>query len=253
MREEREHVDASRRNLIAAGIVVVVVALIGFAVFAVNSTKDDTVRPLVEPTGLTSDGGIVYSQKDVTGAAPTGASPVKVVLYEDFQCPICNIFEQSNGAFLEQQVKSGAISIEYRPVSFLDRASSTDYSSRALSAAMCVYADKGTATFQKFHGLLFANQPKENTAGLPDSQLGKLAEQAGATNSTACIKGLTYKTWAQGTQAKMIAVKDSQGVGINGTPTVWVDGKTVNGPVSNGKASIARVQDLQAAITAATR
>ena len=251
MTKERERADAKRRNLITLAIVVVVAALIGFGAFAINSAKDKTIRPLVAPVGLTSEGGILYTQMDATGTT-TNKNPVEVVLYEDFQCPICKVFEQRNGAFLKEQVNSGAISIEYRPVSFLDRASSTDYSSRALNAAMCVYTDKGTATFQEFHGLLFANQPKENTAGQPDSRLAKLAEQAGATNSSSCVTGLTYKTWAQGTKNKIFAMKDALGAPIDGTPTVWVDGRTVSGPITDGSASIARVEDLRAAIASAS-
>lgn len=251
MRLERAKADKRRRSLITGAVAVVVVLIVGLGAWAFTSGGDKETGPLVTPKSLTSGGGIVYDQNAATGTASTNANPVQVVLYLDFQCPICQIFEQTNGAFLDQQVEAGAISIEYRPISILDSQSSTRYASRSLSAAICVYEDQGAPAFRSFHDLLYANQPKENSDGLPNSQLVDYAQQSGAASVSRCVTDETYLTWALGTSDSTAKVKDDEGKQVSGTPTIWVDGKAVEGPEQNGQATMAGVADIQKAITAA--
>ena len=80
------------------------------------------------------------------------------------------------------QLKSWAsraiVKLVYKPVAFLDRASTTNYSSRALDAAAAV-VDTAPGSFQAFHDLLYANQPEEGSAGLTDASC-RPRRQAGA-------------------------------------------------------------------------
>ena len=95
------------------------------------------------------------------------------MVYEDFQCPSCKAFEENVGSTLATDVSNGQIQLEYRPVAFLDRASTTNYSSRALGTAACALDDGGPTVFTKLHDLLFTHQPAEGSAGLTDGQLGR--------------------------------------------------------------------------------
>ncbi len=106
-------------------------------------------------------------------------------------------------------------------VAFLDRSSSTNYSSRALNAAMAVLSTAGPDAFMKFRTLAFDNQPAEGTAGEPDSTLVDWAVQAGATESEVkpLIDGNVYHQWVVNATDQMS--KD----GVTGTPTVFIDGK----------------------------
>lgn len=251
MRKQRERAEKRRRNMLTVGIVVVVVVLIVAAGFAIKSQVDKNNGPAVTPNGLTKDGGVVYDQKAATGKAATNTSPVDVVLYEDFQCPVCKAFEQVNASFLQQQVTSGAISIEYRPIAFLDNENNNEYSTRALNASMCVYEDKGAKAYQAFLNLLYPNQPDESTgSGLPDAQLADYAEQAGAASGvSSCINSGTYEDWAATTTDRAFKSKDSSGTPVQGTPAVWVNGKVVEGAQGNFPV----VNELQAAIAAAAK
>src|SRR5204863_10129589 len=107
-----------------------------------------------------------------------GKKRVVVDMYEDFQCPNCRDFEAADGATLKTWQQAGIVRLVYHPVAFLDQASSTHYSTRALDAAASV-EDSSPDAFQAFHDLLYANQPAEGGAGLPDSTLARLAAQAG--------------------------------------------------------------------------
>jgi protein-disulfide isomerase len=206
---------ARRRRAVAIGVIVVMViaAVVGVGI-AVQSNRDKVTGSGVAPAGVTADNGVLRGPSD---------APVAVVVYEDFQCPICKAFEENVGSTLTSYIDNGTVRLEYRPIAFLDHASTTDYSSRALATAACALDDGGPKVFARLHDLLFANQPKEGSAGLDDATLAKLAGQAGADQAAvaACQSKGTYDAWV-----KEVTDQASQD-GINGTPTYFVDGKQV--------------------------
>jgi protein-disulfide isomerase len=244
MRKEREKADRKQRNLITVAIVAVVVALIAVGGYAINKSNNENSPSgkYVAPAHITDakNFGFDYTAADAGGK--DGANPVKVVLYEDFQCPVCKAFEEANGSFLDDQVKAGKVTIEYRPYAFLDRSSSTHYATRAMSAAMCVLDKGGVAAYKKVHDILYANQPAEGGAGLPDSSLISFADQAGVTGLKTCIKTEKYAKWVGKAKDK------GTDAGVTGTPTIVIGGKTVTG----AGGTVPQVADLQKAITAAS-
>ena len=241
MRRERNKADRRQRNVITIVIVGVVIALIGTAAWAINKETNKPSLPLVAPAMANADYGITWDKLASTGEE-TPADAVKVVLYEDFQCPACQAFEAANGTFLQESVDKGEIAIEYRPIAFLDPASTNEYSSRALNAAMCVLDTTDVKTFHDMYNLLYANQPKEGGAGHDDATLIGLAEQTGATKIDACIEDRKFEPWIREATTASSAAK------ISGTPTVLIDDKKVEGATPN---SLPAVADLQKAIAAA--
>jgi len=203
------------RNLLVVGAVVVAVLLIGVTMFVISSNKDTTGQAVSSsgtPKNLTGDYNVVVGKSD---------APTTIKIYEDFQCPICNDLEKATGAQLAQAVADGKVKVDYHMVSFLDRASTTAYSSRALNAAMAVLSTAGPEAFVKFHSIAYANQPEEGSAGVPDSTLVDWAVQAGAKEADVkpLIDGNVYHQWTVNATDQMS--KD----GITGTPTVFINGK----------------------------
>src|SRR5260370_16751789 len=68
-------------------------------------------------------------------------------------------------------VTGGVISLAYHPMSFLDEASTTRYSSRAGASSGCA-SDGGK--FPEYAHALFVNQPPEGGPGLTDAELAEL-------------------------------------------------------------------------------
>ncbi|MGY1855445.1 DsbA family protein [Modestobacter sp. SYSU DS0290] len=206
-----------RRRTVVGGVaaaVVLVVALV--VVFVVQSSRTSTDPDAGAPADTVDDGT----------AFPVGQAdaPVTVSVYTDFQCPVCQRFEQTNGATLDQLVADGDILLEEHPIAILDRVSTTDYSTRSLNAAAVVADEAGIDAFEQFADLLFANQPAEGSAGLPDGQLIEYAAQAGATGEAVeqGITDLRFEDWAaRVTEAASRA-------GVTGTPTVLVDGEPLD-------------------------
>lgn len=205
-----QRAESRRKNGIRAGIaIVVLVAVVGFGALIQaqrGSTSDSTGTPA--NTSGPANGVITVGQ---------ASAPVELTVYEDFQCPYCKQFEESSNSLITSYVEAGKVHVKYHPMAFLDEASSTRYSTRALNAAGCV-VNRAPSAFEKFHDLLYANQPAEKTAGLPDSRLVDYAKQAGAGDISSCVKDLTYEGWTARVTDQ--ASKD----GVVGTPTVFVNG-----------------------------
>src|SRR3954451_10721564 len=120
-----------------------------------------TGTPVRVPAGTTPEGdGIALGQ---------GA--VRIDAYIDFMCPFCRQFEERSGAFLDRLLDSGAVTLVYHPLGFLDRLSMTRYSSRASAASGCA-SDFGA--FKPYKDALFANQPPEGGPGLSHEELVEL-------------------------------------------------------------------------------
>jgi protein-disulfide isomerase/uncharacterized membrane protein YphA (DoxX/SURF4 family) len=147
----------------------------------------------------------------------------KVEIVEDFQCPSCRALYEQAGEALDAWAEDGTAFVVYRPVAFLDRASTTDYSSRALAAAGCVEDLGGPAAFMEMQGLLFEQQPPEGSAGLSDEALTDLATETGVSNSVArgCIDDGQFASWVSAATEQ--ASKD----GVSAIPTVMVNGQPV--------------------------
>lgn len=220
-----------RRNLLIQGSIVVVVAviLVGITVMVLQAREDATAREQ-PPAGFDDNGGIFL------GAA---SAAVTVTLVEDLACPACQAFEAQNKELLDSYAASDSdVRLEYRPIAFLDRVSTDEYSSRALNAAACVVADD-PANWAGIHQLAYANQPAEGGPGLSDDQLIDLAVQAGADEAavTTCIEDRTYDDWVEATTSRTTSESF-----FSGTPTVLVNGTKVEDVSAAG---------IQAAVEAA--
>lgn len=221
----------TRKLQIAVTAAIVVVAVILAVVIAVvaNNDKDgkkQSASPAAQSSGAQTSAG---SASVSDGTIRVGSSDPKVVLtaIEDFQCPVCKQFESTFGPTLAKIRSMPNVAIDYHPIAFLDQMSNGNrYSTRAAAASLCV-ADAsrsdGYAAWLKFHQTLYENQPAEGGHGMSDDQLLQFAEQSGAPSSVAqCItSGKNDAAVADQTDSILQS-------GIQGTPTVKLNGKTVS-------------------------
>jgi protein-disulfide isomerase len=202
-----------RRRTLVGGIVAAVLVVVAVVVVVVVQTQRTATPAAADAPAGTTDGGTAFA------LGPDDA-PVTVDVYEDFLCPYCAAFETAAGDTLEELAADGTVRVRYHPLAFLDRASTDDYSTRALNAAAVVADAAGTQAFLAFHDALFAEQPAEGGPGLPDDRLVELAAQAGAAGGDveAGIRGLRFADWTER------VTDDASRDGVTGTPTVLVDG-----------------------------
>jgi protein-disulfide isomerase len=248
IREEQLKKDKRNKLLIGWGIVVAVVAILAVVALVVSTSLKNNA-PVADqgptPANANVHGGVTLLKGSevaksepgtvniadlppapatppatvkAPGADAEAGKPVKVVLYIDFICPVCKNFEAQYNETLTKLRDEGKITVEYRPLGFLDSRSTTNYSSRAANAAACV-VNESPEKYSDFVNALFDKQPAEGSAGLSDDDLKKMATEVGAKSIDSCIDQKTYRPWVK------YATQEASIIGVSGTPTVMVDGK----------------------------
>jgi protein-disulfide isomerase len=225
MREQAARERARKRRIVvsvAAAAVLLVAGLIGWGVYA-SQRPDTYTAPAAASQQPQSDGLTI------------GGGPVTVDVYLDFMCPVCKQFEDQSGTTLDKLVAANKIKLVYHPVAFLDRASTTEYSTRSSASAACA-ADAGKLA--PYVAELYKQQRPEGSAGLSDDELVSAAKTAGITDPAfaTCVKNGKYRDWTAHVTDQAV------GKGVNATPTVLVNGKQLAQPTT---------QALQAAVDAA--
>jgi protein-disulfide isomerase len=156
-------------------------------------------------------------------------APVTVDVYEDMLCPICQAFESEYGGDLTKAINDGKIQVKYHPVAILNsRSKPAGYSERGANAVLCA-AESGF--FSAYHDKLYAEQPKEGSAGLTNQELIDKGNQVGAPPAFAqCVTSGKYIRTVQVQTQRAGGDASLRGPGKQyfGTPTVLVNGKVAD-------------------------
>lgn len=210
-----------KNNGIIIGAVVIALAILIGAGWAIQSQRDSTGEDADAPNAADRHSGSQVEEGDQYGLAlGDPEAPYKVEVFEDFLCPFCQMFEEATRDDLQQAAKDGEIYLVYRPLPFLN-----NYSARALNAFGVVMEKSSPQVALAFHNRLFDKQPAE-TGPMPDDEwLIEQAVAAGAKESEIRkgIENLAFKQWA------INGADDGSKRGIVQTPTVFVNGEEVSG------------------------
>ncbi|WP_199040533.1 DsbA family protein [Glycomyces salinus] len=207
--------EARRKKILFGTAIGAAVLLIGGLLGLGIWLNRDVEEEVNEPEAATTD----------TYGVQIGDGPVEIDLYIDYMCPICNEFESAYSEDIQGWIDDGSVTVNYHPITILDRLSEgTEYSTRAASAAVCA-ADTGEQAFLDYSLALFANQPAENTPGLDDDELIRIGTEEADLGDDweQCVSEETYRGWVQAGNTS--ATEDQ---GVSGTPTAVVDGETVD-------------------------
>jgi protein-disulfide isomerase len=210
--EERRKAAKRKEQLTRAGIVAGVLVLIVGGYFLITGLGSD--KPATPPEGATASYGMRIGEDD---------APKTIVVYEDFLCPFCGDLEATVRDRLDAAVEAGEVSVEYRPLPFLERID--DYSPRSANAFAVVLDASGPEVAKTFHDLLFDNQPSEDGPFPSDDELVDLAVEAGATEADVRpgIEDMAFEGWVDA------AGDAASKADVNSTPTVLIDGEPAQG------------------------
>lgn len=254
LQQQRQRRERLTKGLTIGGIIVGAVAIIAIAALVIVNA----IRPPGPGPENMASGGIVINSDFTATKTPSIAADAQnvpteeredisqIIMYLDYQCPGCGAFEAANGAAIEEIVASGAATIEYHPISFLDNQSlGARYSSRAANASGCV-AETSPDAFFAWNALMFENQPAEATTGLTDDEIIDIAVQAGVEESAAfteCVRSGQFDSWVEKNTTNALyepGFEDYEdGVQIGGTPSVFVNGELYPGTPGDSAAFIA--------------
>lgn len=217
----KAHQQRINRIIGIAGAIMAVVLIAVFAVVLIqqqgNANPNDPNA--TQPPNATADSkAIIVNPGKAAQDAPV------VELFFDYQCPICKQFESIYGEALLKLANDGEINLHYRNMVFLDTNLRNDASMRAGVAAACAdFAGK----YSEFHNEIYVHQPENEGDGYTDEVLrDTIPASVGITADALttfqkCYDSQSTKAFVQGTNDK--ALQD----GVNGTPTLHVNGKDV--------------------------
>ncbi|MFH0244786.1 thioredoxin domain-containing protein [Streptomyces sp. HK10] len=228
-REKQARKDKLRRQAIVGGSVLAILAVAGGVGFAVanmddggseKSWADAADKKLVKPANSAGKNGtiVLIGDKDAKKT---------IDVYEDMRCPACANFEQALGETVKKGAEDGKYKLQIHLGSIIDGNFGGDGSKNAASA-LGAALDVSTEAFSEYHSLLYSaeHHPPENQDKFADNDyLLKVAEDVDALKDNkefeAAVEKGTYDKWA------LEMIDSFNEAGVQGTPTVRIDGKDV--------------------------
>ena len=231
LREKRARGDKRKRLIVTSSITLAIVGVVSGVAWLIFTFSQDAINngenAKKTPANVTALGGVLVGE-NLQLVTPAEAKKTNhIVIYQDYQCPICKLFEDPNASQIRNWADKGLAVIEYHPISFLDGASLNNYSSRATNAAFCV-ANSQPNKFFDVNNALYANQPQENTSGPTDSEIKETLKSVGVAMSNEMNECIDQKRYS-----KFIDNKTNEAFGQNavtgntipgGTPHILVNG-----------------------------
>jgi protein-disulfide isomerase len=205
--------DNTTRWIVIAMVALVVVTGVVFSLFgqsdkttaSLSGLDGIKLKPAVTSTIDTANGSAISFDN---GAATT------IDIWEDSQCPVCKLFEDANGAYVESLIREKKANVRYHVLSFLG-----DESVRAANASFCA-ADEGQ--YLDFQKAIYAVQSTvENSGFWSNETLVEMGKKIGIT-STKFEECVTKGSKVDLVQANSESMSK---FGVQGTPTVFINGK----------------------------
>ena len=205
--------DNVTRWIVIAMVSLVVVTGVVFSIFSQNSKESASLAAL---DGFKAKAAFASTIDTANGSAITfNPGLAKTVdVWEDPQCPVCKYFEDANGEYIDSLIREKKATVRFHVLSFLG-----DESVRAANASFCA-ADEGQ--YIDFHKALYRVQsPLENSGFWSNETLVAIGNKVGITSEkfAKCVN--------DGQKVELVKANyDSMAkYGVQGTPTVFIDGK----------------------------
>jgi protein-disulfide isomerase len=214
--------DNVTRWIVIAMVSLVVVTGVVFSMMNQNNKESSALAALDD---YKSKGTIVSTIDVDNGSAITFNSGLTktVDVWEDPQCPACKSFEEASGEYIDSLVRDKKATVRFHVLSFLG-----DESVRAANASFCA-ADEGQ--YLDFHKALYRVQsPLENSGFWSNETLIAIGKKVGITSE----KFATCVTDGQKVDLVKTNSESMSKYGVQGTPTVFIDGIKVSDPSPNG-------------------
>ena len=205
--------DNTTRWIVVAMVALVIVTGIVSSLFSQNTKETASLSGL---DGVTLNPAVTSTIDVANGSsiAFDNGAVTTIDVWEDPQCPVCKLFTDANGQYLESLIREKKATVRYHLLSFLG-----DESVRAANAAFCA-ADEGQ--FLDFHKAIYTIQSSvENSGFWSNETLVNIGKKIGITSTTFqdCVN--------KGSKVDLVqANSDSMSkYGVQGTPTVFINGK----------------------------
>jgi protein-disulfide isomerase len=199
--------------------IIIAVVVVGGALILTN--QKSSPGPLGSPN---APFGSAITPKNVpTNGLTLGnaSAPHTVDIYEDFQCPNCEIFTRDfEPQLVANYVTTGKAKIVFHDFLIIDGKTGGTESLDAANAARCA-SDQGL--FWPYHDWLFANQYTEGSGAFTKDRLkaiGAMVPIPDIAKFNSCVDSGSH-------DADVKAEQSSIPAGVGGTPAIIIDGGNV--------------------------
>jgi len=227
MQHEQNNSKNSSQNFLAISILIAAFLISGSILYSKNGSNqvkntdqnnpqlakiggDPNENPNPSPANLSDV--LKIKKDDVILGDPN--APVTIIEYGDYQCPFCKrFFDETESQLRKDYIETGKVKMIYRDFPLPGH----PYAMPAAEAANCA---KDQGKFWAYHDLIFKNQ--DNLATI---DYLKLAEELKMNTSEFknCLDSKKY------TQKIQNDYNLGSKIGVNGTPTFFVNGKQIIG------------------------
>lgn len=223
-----------RRNGLAGSGVLGVVAAAVMAGTSLTGSAGGSV-----PSGTTAAASTATSAPRLPQAADAvvtmgpASAKTKVVLYEDYRCPMCKDLNTGLEATLREFASEGKIQIEYRPTDLIDR-NERSLGNGSVVAGNAVICAAHQGDFYAYRDAVYAHQPSESTDPFTaPAQLIEIGREVPGLVTTAfktCVEGQPYATAISHNYDTAINTQQCEGM-----PCVIAAGQRWQGSVLEGQ------------------
>jgi len=217
IREQHRRRERRQRIIVIAVVVIAALVITFFLVW-----------PSIQPIGEITVPAFPSMPTDKvpadTPAAGDPNAPVRLDIWEDFQCPACQNFTLNiEPDLVKSYVATGKVYLVFHSFAFID--SDVSGGSESHAAAQAAYCAMDQGQFWKYHDMLFNNQSAsgENTGAFTDRRLAAFAEKINLnmTQFNDCYSSGKYK------QRVLDEFQQGTTLGIDSTPSFFVNDKHI--------------------------
>jgi protein-disulfide isomerase len=224
-KEQEVRSEGSSQYILPGAILLAALLISGTLIFTRSGAGNGTaqiggniVQPTISPAAAAAGVDIKVTADDhVLG---NKNAKVTVVEYADFRCPFCErFFTGTADPIIKNYVNTGKVNFVFRNYAFLGQQSTW-----ASEASECA-SEQGK--FWPYHDWLYKNQAPESDLNYYSKEnLIKYAGQVGGINTSqfaSCLNGGKY------TKKVADALAGGKSAGVTGTPTTFINGKSIVG------------------------
>jgi protein-disulfide isomerase len=212
-KQQAKGADNSTRWIVLAMVLLVVITGVVFSMMSQNNKESVSLSAL---DGQSLKPAIVSTIDAENGSAITfnAGLPKVIDIWEDPQCPVCKSFEDSIGEYVNTLIREKQATVRFHVLSFLG-----DESVRAANAAFCAADEE---QYLDFNSAIYAVQSQNENSGFWSNEtLVSMGKKIGIT-STKFADCVTKGQKVDLVQANLDSMSK---YGVQGTPTVFINGK----------------------------
>lgn len=205
-------------NFLAMSILIAAVVISGSLIYTAGGRP---AAPASQQQAQVERGGTPPDVSDRDVILGEANAPVTLIEYGDYQCPFCaRFFLQTEPLLRDEYIKTGKVRMVYRNLAFLGQES--------VDAAEATECAKDQGKFWQYHDALYTAEHADDVEGngnLNRALFLKLAGEAKLDTGafTECYDSGKYESVVNK------QTQDAQSIGVNSTPTTFVNGEKVLG------------------------